>query len=89
MVLFDVEQEKSWERAVGVTRVRPGGGQPELGYHRVLNGWRLDRAALEAAVRCFAPQVPVVDGPPIGRTRLRDAAGAVFDEWQRRSGPQR
>jgi hypothetical protein len=88
VVIFDVEQEKSWERAVGVTRVPPGGGEPQLAYHRVLNGWRLDRAALEAAVLRFAPQVPVVDGPPVGRARLREVAGAVYDEWQRRSGPQ-
>jgi hypothetical protein len=89
VVLFDVELEKSWERAVGVTRVPPGGGEPELEYHRVVDGWRLDRAALEAAVLSLAPQVPVVDGPPVPRPRLRDVAGAALDEWHRRRGPQR
>lgn len=89
VVLFDLELEKSWARAVGVTRVPPGGGEPELEYHRVVDGWRLDRAALEAAVLSLAPEVPVVDGPPVARARLRDVASAALDEWHRRRGPQR
>jgi hypothetical protein len=30
-------------------------------YFRIINGWRLDRAALNAAVNRFAPDVPVVE----------------------------
>jgi hypothetical protein len=34
----------------------------EVSACRLILGWRLDRAALEDAVRRFAPTVPVIDG---------------------------
>jgi hypothetical protein len=45
-----------------------------IAVQRVLTSWRLDRAALEAAVARFAPGVAVVDGPsqnPRSRDRIR------------------
>jgi hypothetical protein len=68
IVVFEVRAKHTGGRAVGVTSVPAGGGEPVVSYHRVMHGWRLDRARLEAAARHFAPQVPVVDGlHPAGR----------------------
>jgi hypothetical protein len=79
VVLFSVEQEKGGsKRAIGVTTALPGSAEPVLGCYRVFNGWNVDRRALETAVRTFAPQVPVVDGPPLGRGRLSDLARAAL-----------
>jgi hypothetical protein len=62
IVVFEVRAKHGGGRAVGVTSEPAGGGEPVVAYHRVMHGWRVDRARLEAAARHFAPQVPVVDG---------------------------
>jgi len=62
IVLFDLA-ERGGGRAIGVTAVPVTGGEPVVGCYRVMRGWRIDRARLEAATRHLAPQVPVVDGP--------------------------
>jgi hypothetical protein len=66
---------EQWSRAVGVTATGPD-GVPRLVFHRAVHGWELDPARFEAAVRRFAPGVPVVDGPPIEGRPMGDVAGA-------------
>jgi len=76
-----------WKRAVGV-RLR---GEPTLvGHWRIIDGWHLDRPALEAAVARFGSGVTVLDGPPqrppsaSGVLRgLYDAGREIYDEEQR------
>jgi hypothetical protein len=78
VVRFRVQGDKGrGGPAVGITSVPPGGGEPVIRSYRVQNGWRLERRHLESAVRTFAPQVPVVDGPPLGPGRLSDLARAL------------
>jgi hypothetical protein len=62
-----------------------GGGEPRLQHWHVLS---LDRAALEAAVLRFAPQVPVVDGPPLSRPRPYGVEAFARVEWQRLRPPR-
>jgi hypothetical protein len=85
IVVFDAQTASRWHRAVGVARSGGHGLAPRdlLGY-RVAVDWVLDRRALEAAVRLHAPQVPVVDGPPLRRAGAGDLAAAVTRGHRRR-----
>jgi hypothetical protein len=51
-------------------------GTRRVAYRR-MEGWRVNRRALETAVRRFAPGVPVVDGPPWPPTITAAEARAV------------
>jgi hypothetical protein len=60
-------------------------GTRRLAYPR-MDGWRVNRRALESAVRRFAPEVPVVDGPPCPPTlTVADARTAARTRRKRRS----
>jgi len=74
--LVDGSKEDKWERAVGV-RLR---GEPTLARHwRIVEGWQLDRPALEAAVTQFAPGIRVLDGPPQRPSNATDTLRAMYD----------
>jgi hypothetical protein len=85
VVVFDAQTASGWHRAVGVA---PAGGRGlaprELIGYRVAADWPLDRLHLEDAVRLHAPQVPVVDGPPLRRAGPGDLAAAVTHGYRRR-----
>ena len=78
VVVFDAQTASGWHRAVGVVAAGGRGLAPRdlLGY-RLAVGPPLDRQALVAAVRLHAPQVPVVDGPPLRRVGAADVVAAV------------
>lgn len=87
--LVEGSEQNRWERAVGV-RVR---GEPTLvRYSRIVESWRLDRPALEAAVACFAPGVRVLDGPPQRPLSTAVTMQALLDtarELYRENDPRR
>jgi hypothetical protein len=77
----DSDNDNHWARAVGV-RLR---GRPTVVPHwRIIDGWRLDRPALEAAVRLIAPDVPVLDGAPQRPLPISGAWQAARDAAQDR-----
>jgi hypothetical protein len=85
IVVFDAQTSSRWHRAVGVARTGGRSLAPRdlIGY-RVAVDWPLDRGLLEHAVRLHAPQVPVVDGPPLRRARPGDLTAAVTRGYHRR-----
>jgi hypothetical protein len=92
VVVLDVEEGTGWHRAVGLAPAGAPPGTTRLLAHEVARDWRLDRPALEAAVRRHAPHVPVVDGAPIRRAGVgdvADAAAALARAYRGRRVPQR
>jgi hypothetical protein len=86
VVVLDVETAAGWRRAVGV--LPPGAPADWTPGHladlRTEDGWAVDRAGLEYAVRLHGPRVPVVDGPPARRVRAADVATLLVRAYQGR-----
>jgi hypothetical protein len=87
VVVLDVETAAGWRRAVGV--LPPGAPADWTPGHladlRTEEGWAVDRAGLEYAVRLHGPRVPVVDGPPARRARAGDVAALALRAYRDRA----